>query len=195
MKPHLSATSVDRKPAAEDAAPRKARRPAGDGARKKGAPRAPQQAQDAAAKRAAPVDLGPLGDKIGYLLRRAQLAVFDEVIESFAELDLRPGQYSVLAVVGHEPGLKQSTVAAALGIQRANFVALINTLERRGLARRSPVPNDKRSYALHLTAEGERVLARANACVAAVEARYDAKLGPGGRAQLLSLLRRLSARG
>jgi DNA-binding MarR family transcriptional regulator len=117
--------------------------------------------------------------------------VFDDVIRSFAELDLRPAQYSVLAVVRHRPGLKQSAVAAALGIQRANFVALINGLERRKLARRSAMPNDRRSYALHLTEEGERVLARANACVAGVEARLDAKLGRGGRVRLLSLLRRL----
>ena len=195
MKPHLPATSVDHPPAAGEPAPRKARRPTGEGARKKGAARVRRRAEDVPAKRAPPVDLGPLGDKIGYVLRRAQLAVFDDVIRSFAELDLRPGQYSVLAVVGHRPGLKQSSVAAALGIQRANFVALINALERRGLARRSAVPNDRRSYALHLTPEGERVLARANACVAVVEARLDAKLGPGGRARLLSLLRRLSAQG
>jgi DNA-binding MarR family transcriptional regulator len=195
MKQRLPASFVDRQPAAGEAAPSKARRPPGEGARQRGVPRAGQRAQDVPAKRASPVDLGPLGEKIGYVLRRAQLAVFDEVIRSFAELDLRPGQYSVLAVVGHRPGLKQSAVAAALGIQRANFVALINTLERRGLARRSAVPNDRRSYALHLTAEGERVLARAEACVAAVEARYDAKLGPGGRARLLNLLRRLGSQG
>src|SRR5262245_61591001 len=143
-------------------------------------------------KHAAPIDVGPLGGLIGYALRRAQLTVFDEAIRGFAKLDLRPGQYSVLALLGHKPGLKQSEVAAALGIQRANFVALFDRLERRGLARRSAAPNDRRSNALHLTEEGERLLARANAIVAAIEGRLDAKLGPGGRARLLELLKRLS---
>lgn len=140
------------------------------------------------------VDPGPLGEMIGYALRRAQLAVFDEALQGFSELDLRPTQYSVLALVGHRPGLKQSDVAAALGIQRANFVTLLDGLEQRGLARRSPTPHDRRSYALHLTDDGERVLARASALVGDIEARLDARLGPGGREQLLALLRRLTER-
>src|SRR5262245_40766970 len=104
--------------------------------------------------RAPGVDVGPLAGMVGYALRRAQLAVFDDVITQFAELDLRPAQYSVLVLLGHTPGLKQSDVAAALGIQRANFVVLFDGLERRGLALRSAAPNDRRSYALYLTEEG-----------------------------------------
>jgi DNA-binding MarR family transcriptional regulator len=139
-------------------------------------------------------DVGPLAGMIGYALRRAQLAVFDEIIASFAELDLRPAQYSVLVLLQHSPGLKQSDVAAALGIQRANFVVLFDGLERRGLARRSPAPNDRRSYALFLTDAGAQLLARANRLEAAFEARLEAKLGPGGRTQLLDLLSRLVPR-
>jgi DNA-binding MarR family transcriptional regulator len=144
--------------------------------------------------RTAAVDVGPLANTVGYVLRRAQLAVFDEVIANFAELGLRPAQYSVLVLLGHTPGLKQSDVAAALGIQRANFVVLFDGLERRGLARRSSAPNDRRSYALHLTDEGEKVLARASALEAKLQARLDAKLGRGGREQLLELLGRLISR-
>ena len=144
--------------------------------------------------RAPAVELGPLAGMIGYVLRRAQLAVFDDLITNFADLDLRPAQYSVLVLLGHTPGLKQSDVAAALGIQRANFVVLFDGLERRGLARRSSAPNDRRSYALYLTEAGETVLARANELEATLEARLDAKLGPGGRERLLELLGRLAER-
>lgn len=145
--------------------------------------------------RAQTVDVGPLARMIGYALRRAQLAVFEEVIANFAELELRPAQYSVLMLLQHAPGLKQSDVAAALGIQRANFVVLFDGLERRGLARRSPAPNDRRSYALFLTEAGEALLERANKLEAEMEARLDAKLGPGGRDRLLELLGRLARRG
>jgi DNA-binding MarR family transcriptional regulator len=120
--------------------------------------------------------------------------VFDDVITNFDELDLRPAQYSVLVLLGHTPGLKQSDVAAALGIQRANFVVLFDGLERRGLARRSSAPNDRRSYALYLTEQGEKVLARASALESRHEARLDAKLGAGGRERLLELLARLAER-
>jgi DNA-binding MarR family transcriptional regulator len=154
-----------------------------------------------AGKKAAPfdstargIDVGPLAGKVGYALRRAQLAVFDELITTFAELELRPAQYSVLVLLQHAPGLKQSDVAGALGIQRANFVALFDGLERRGLARRSPTPNDRRSYALYLTEAGAGVLARADRIDAELEARLDARLGPGGREQLLRLLGKVLAR-
>jgi DNA-binding MarR family transcriptional regulator len=142
-----------------------------------------------------PVDTGPLAGKVGYALRRAQLSVFDEIIAAFADLDLRPAQYSVLVLLEHAPGLKQSDVAGALGIQRANFVALFDGLERRGLARRAPTPNDRRSYALYLTEAGEELLAHAARLDAQLEAQLDARLGPGGRQQLLRLLGQLLVRG
>jgi DNA-binding MarR family transcriptional regulator len=137
------------------------------------------------------IDVGPLADMVGYTLRRAQLAVFDEVTRTFALLDLRPAQFSVLVLLEHAPGLKQTDVAGALGIQRANFVVLFDSLERRGLARRDAMPNDRRSHALYLTAAGEEVLARATRLAADLEGRLDARLGPGGRQQLLELLRLL----
>ena len=141
------------------------------------------------------VDVGPLAAKVGYALRRAQLAVFDEIITAFAEVGLRPAQYAVLVLLDHTPGSKQSDVAGALGIQRANFVALFDGLERRGLARRCPTPNDRRSYALYLTEAGKEALTRAARIEAVHEAQLDARLGPGGREQLLRLLRQVAQRG
>jgi DNA-binding MarR family transcriptional regulator len=140
------------------------------------------------------VDIGPLANKVGYALRRAQLAVFDEIITALAEVELRPAQYAVLILLEHTPGLKQSDVAGALGIQRANFVALFDGLERRGLAQRRPTPNDRRSYALYLTEAGKAVLARAARLEVAHEASLDARLGPGGRERLLQLLWRVAQR-
>jgi DNA-binding MarR family transcriptional regulator len=67
-------------------------------------------------------------------------------------------------------------------------VALIDGLEKRGLAARTPDPTDRRCHALQLTAEGERVLAQCNAAAEAVDRRLDAKLGPDGRRQLLAML-------
>jgi DNA-binding MarR family transcriptional regulator len=99
----------------------------------------------------------------------------------------------VLVLLEHAPGLKQSDVAAALGIQRANFVVLFDGLERRGLAQRRPAPNDRRSYALYLTEAGKGARARAKRLEAELEARLDARLGPGGRQRLLELLGRLRA--
>jgi DNA-binding MarR family transcriptional regulator len=133
--------------------------------------------------------MGELPEAVGYVLRRAQLAVFDDFIRSLASLDLRPAQFSALLVMERNPGLKQSQVSEALGIKRTNFVALIDQLERRGLATRRPVPNDRRSYALELTQAGRDCLRKARALQAEHEAAIAARLGPGGRDTLLRLLR------
>lgn len=133
--------------------------------------------------------LAPLDTYVGYALRRAQIAIFDEFIRAFEPLGLRPGQFSTLLVIGNHPGLNQSEVAASLGIQRANFVALIDRLRKRKLVERRRL--DRRSYALHLTGDGAALLARARDLQDELEASIDARLGIGGKDRLMVLLRRL----
>src|SRR5262245_23991252 len=99
----------------------------------------------------APVDFGPLGDSVGYLVRRAQMAIFQRFFELFAKVDIRPAEYAALAVIGCNPGLTQTRLADALGIKKTNLVALIDAFETRGLARRRSTGNDRRSHALYLT--------------------------------------------
>lgn len=137
-------------------------------------------------------DLGTLPENIGYVLRRAQLAVFHEITRAFAAFDMRPAQYAALTIIGRNPGLTQTQVAEALGIQRANFVALLDTLEARGLARREAVASDRRSYALHLTDQGQALLGRLQQLVVEHERQLDQRIGPENRDLLLDLLGRLA---
>ena len=137
------------------------------------------------------VDLAPLMGFVGYAVRRAQIAVFGDFLESLREVDLRPAQFGVLVVIGDNPGMRQSDICGGLGIQKANFVPLISELESRGLVVREPGATDRRSYALHLTAQGEALLRRARELHAKHEARLTDRIGRRGRAQLLDLLNRL----
>jgi DNA-binding MarR family transcriptional regulator len=125
------------------------------------------------------------------MLRRAQLTVFADFGETMAEVGLRPVQFAVLTILGRNPGVTQSDVSEALNIQRANFVAVIDDLESRGLAKRTSSMTDRRSNSLTLTAAGRRVLDRATELQSVQESRIARRLGPGGREQLLRLLGRL----
>ncbi|MFO1117039.1 MAG: MarR family transcriptional regulator [Beijerinckiaceae bacterium] len=136
--------------------------------------------------------LGHLDHVLGYTLRRAQVAVFNDFRRSFAELDIRPTQYAVLSILAEHPGLKQGDVSAALGIKRTNFVAVLDELERRGLARREAVADDRRSRALFLTEDGAALTAKMKKMNAAHEARLAALLDPGEAATLIALLRKLT---
>ncbi|HSD74673.1 MAG TPA: MarR family winged helix-turn-helix transcriptional regulator [Steroidobacteraceae bacterium] len=148
--------------------------------------------QRGAAEPARSVGLAPLMGYVGYAVRRAQIAIFGDFLESLREVELRPAQFGVLVVIGDNPGMRQSEVCAGLGIQKANFVPLISELEARGLVVREPGATDRRSYALHLTAQGEALLRRARELHAKHEARLTDRIGRRGRAQLLVLLNRLA---
>jgi DNA-binding MarR family transcriptional regulator len=139
------------------------------------------------------VKMTPLSGYVGYALRRAQGVIFADFNHTLAELDLRPFQFAVLVTIDQNPGTSQSSVSAALGIQKANFVATIADLEKRGLVRRRKSDTDARTYSLGLTPRGRAVLQHAAELQSAHEARVIAQIGDEGRLQLLGLLDRLSA--
>jgi len=143
------------------------------------------------AARADGPDLSELSNVIGYALRRAQLAAFKNFKETYKGFNITPAQYSVLMVIDRNPGLKQNQISDALGIKRANFVLLLNTLESRGLAQRAPA-SDRRSYALQLTPRGKAFLKKLRALSGQLETEFSAPIGPEGRATLLKLLNALT---
>ena len=149
-------------------------------------------AEGEAAPAATSIDLSALTNTTGYPLRRAQMAVFDDFNKRFASLRLSPAQYSALVAIGDNPGRNQSEIAGALGIQRPNFVAMMDELERRGLAERLRSDADRRSHALVLTRSGSELVARARLVQAEQEDAVARVLGSEGRERLVALLGRLT---
>lgn len=140
---------------------------------------------------AATIDNAILPGLIGYNLRRAEAAMMQDFMRGLSGLGITPGQFGVLVLIDANPGLNQTTLGNALGIDRSTVVSVIDRLEARGLVRRGPSANDRRSYALGLTDEGQSLLGKARPLVRAHEDRIAAKLSPEERDLLLSLLRRM----
>jgi DNA-binding MarR family transcriptional regulator len=136
-----------------------------------------------------PLDIGVLNEHLGYFIRRLQVWVFQDFIRTLAPVDIRPAQYSVLVVIAANPGLSQSDLADRLGIERARLVRVLDKLERRGLTQRLASPTDRRSHALRLTREGQKILKRAAMLAALHEAKLIEKLGPEQRKSMLTLLK------
>lgn len=105
----------------------------------------------------APLDTA-LDDLIGYAMRRAQLKLFQNLIGRLSNHDLRPAQFSALAIIDQHPGLMQADRAKALAIEPPQVVPLLNTLESRALAVRVRCKPDKRSYGIFLSKTGETLL-------------------------------------
>ncbi len=140
----------------------------------------------------AAVTIPAMQDIIGYKLRRAQLVVFQDFLDTFSKIKLRPAEFSVLTLIAQTPGQKQTEIAEQLGIKRANFVALMDGLEKRGLAERRKAETDKRSHSLHLTPEGVEFTKKMAALWNTHEQRMIDRLGgPAERDTLLALLDRL----
>src|SRR5215471_18693372 len=138
-----------------------------------------------------PLDIGVLHDHLGYLIRRLQVWVFQDFIHTLASIDIRPAQYSVLVVIAANPGLSQADLADRLGIERARLVRLLDRLERRGLTQRLPSRTDRRSHALRLTREGQRVLKLAKMLAGQHEAHLAERLGSERRKSLINVLAHL----
>ncbi len=154
--------------------------------------RARKDAAEAAAE-PGPLQLGELSDHLGYVLKRAQLRVFENFLQTVASLQLTPAQFSVLLLMDRNPGRNQTEIATTLGILRPNFVSMLDGLESRGLCERVRSTNDRRSHILLLTDKGRAVLARAKKLVATKhEARLNELLGPANRVALLEMLAKIA---
>ena len=113
--------------------------------------------------------------------------------ERAAALDFTRPQAGLLRLISREPGQSQQAVARRLGTPPSRLVALVDGLEQRGLIERRRNPGDRRNYALHLTAAGERAMADLSQAAMDHEHAVAAPLTQAERAQLSALLAKLAA--
>lgn len=114
-----------------------------------------------------------------------------------AALGIDTRHYAVLAVISsetaaaHADGPSQQAISAALGIDRATVVSLVDELERRGLVQRTPNRRDRRAHALRPTPAGQRLATEAHKLMDACEDNFMGVLTDAERQQLTGLLNRL----
>jgi|SRR5580704_5351519 DNA-binding MarR family transcriptional regulator len=145
---------------------------------------------------AGPIRYGPLQDWLGFHLRMAQTASFQAFAREVEDVDLRPGRFATLMLIGCNPGLSQTALSRANGRDKSTLTPVLDDLVRRGLVRRVRTPADRRTYQLTLTLSGERMLQRLTDCARRHEDRLDLLLGGKGgkdRQLFLQILRRIAA--
>jgi DNA-binding MarR family transcriptional regulator len=95
--------------------------------------------------------------RLGYLLKHAQLRLAELAEPLYAPLGITGRQLALLMLFGDGPARSQQDGAARLGVDRTTMVALVDELEAKGLVRREVAPGDRRKRLVLLTPEGERV--------------------------------------
>jgi DNA-binding MarR family transcriptional regulator len=139
------------------------------------------------------VDFGPLANWIGFHLRLAQNASFQAFAREASGIDLQPGRFATLMIIGRNPGISQTVLSRANALDKSSLTPVLNDLVRRRLVRRVRAKDDRRSYRLTLTSAGEELLAKLTACAARHEQHLEEVVGPSDRARFLQILKQLVA--
>ena len=128
---------------------------------------------------------------VGYNMKRAFMVISADLARTLEPFELRMHTFTALTLVADNPGLSQSQLAAAMAMERPNLVVIVDELETRGLITRDRVPTDRRVYALHITAEGARMLAAATRAAARHEAALLGAMPREEQAALVATLARI----
>lgn len=138
------------------------------------------------------LNFGPLAGLAGFMLRLAQVRVFESFFRDFGAREITPGQVGILVSVGLNPGVRQGVLAEALRIKRSNMAKIVRLLEDRGLVVRTVPANDRRAVELQLTARGRALVDRSIPDLAVSDRAATGMLSPRERATLLRLLARVA---
>lgn len=132
---------------------------------------------------------GPLPGLLGYRLRLAQQTVFRDFGATVS--DLPPGRVGILLLIEANPGVTQSRLAQAVGLDRSTLVGVLHALQARGMLERRR-GEDRRTNGLWLTRGGRTLVAGLKRRIRAHERRVAAALTAQERDQLLALLEKLA---
>lgn len=145
---------------------------------------------DISVRTASEVDMGPLADSLGFLLRLAQLRAFEEFFSENGPRGLKPGEFSILWVIARNPAIRQSVLGQRLMIKRAHMTKLIRVFEDAGLVSRQIPDADRRAVELTLTPLGIKEVKTASEAFFRYEETTGEPLDKREQAQLIALLQK-----
>jgi DNA-binding MarR family transcriptional regulator len=130
-----------------------------------------------------------VADRPALLLHKLGNEVLRRAEGPLDEMGLTGREYMTLAVLDSDAPSSQAELAALCGLLPAQLVAVIDELERDGLAERRRDEVDRRRSVVRLTSKGRRLLARADALAARIEDELLGHLDAAQRAWLHDVLR------
>jgi DNA-binding MarR family transcriptional regulator len=132
--------------------------------------------------------------RLGYLFKHAGLLMSELNDAVLAPFGIVPRELGILIVIDSFEPASQQQVAERIGIDRTTMVAMLDSLEAKGLLSRRPDIDDRRRNVVELTPAGHDILSRAVAASDTAEAELLAPLSPEEAMQLRDLLARVVAR-
>src|ERR1700754_2643539 len=99
---------------------------------------------------------------MGYLLRQAHQAMRTAMERELRDLNITASQYSLLSVLGNQPGLSVTELAGDSMLTQQTTSEIVRVLIREGLVASTPHENDRRARRIDLTGRGAVVLREAD---------------------------------
>ena len=112
--------------------------------------------------------------------------------DRLTKLRLARPHAGILRMIGLSPGLSQQALGRRLEIQPSRLVALLDELQEKGYLERRADPTDRRSYSLHLTEAGRRILEQIGQIAREHDDEICAALTSEERRHIKSLLVRMA---
>ncbi|MEN9684035.1 MAG: hypothetical protein RLZZ427_1786 [Pseudomonadota bacterium] len=137
------------------------------------------------------INLGRLGDFVGFRLRRVQNQLSRNFAIVTANEGLRSGLFSSLAIIEANPGVSQSELSREVGLDKSVTVTIVDELEQSGWAERRRSVQDRRRHALYITPDGSAKLAQLFDLMEETEAAVLHQLSDGEMHLLSELLDRM----
>jgi DNA-binding MarR family transcriptional regulator len=127
-----------------------------------------------------------------FLLAQVGAQAAARFAERLAPLLLSPPHAGILRALAKSAGLSQQELASMLNIHSSRLVGLLDELETRGLVKRQEKTDDRRTYALHLTDEGQAILGEIGRIAKEHQDSLLASLSKEERELLVDLLQRIA---
>jgi len=124
----------------------------------------------------------------GHLIRRCQQRAVDLFVDEVGEDGPNPRQFAVLISVFQNPGMSQTALVEASGIDRSTLTEVLRRMIDRDMISRSRTPTDMRANALFLTEDGRKALEGAFEATERVQARILEPLAETDRATAIRIL-------
>nr|WP_315225830.1 MarR family winged helix-turn-helix transcriptional regulator [uncultured Limnohabitans sp.] len=141
------------------------------------------------------IDTRFLETLLGYNTRRATLTIINRFMERMAAYELRPVDFSVLSLIGHNPGITSRQLCNALNILPPNLVGFLKAFEKRDLIERKPHPTDGRAVGLFLTEAGNALMQEAEVTANESDLSTATALTAAERKTLTRLLQKIYLQG
>lgn len=137
--------------------------------------------------------IAELHQRIPFLLSQLGVYIAEDFVHRLEPFGVEPRTYAVLKALIEDDGQSQRQLSTQLGIHRNVMVTVVDKMERQGLVKRMPHPEDRRAFAVTLTDKARELLPALDEQGRVQENEFTETLTAAERKQVLQLLQRMSA--